>query len=124
MSSNLHKRKSGFMEDLYIGVVKIDQKITFRLKFQFHALFFFQICRDECEILEYRLCQKELAIARSQPLISHQLVLPDCMELPVLRTPDSHDCVRLGMPNINTLIKPHSCFQEDGTDYRGKFLHI
>ena len=42
MSSNLHKRKSGFMEDLYIGVVKIDQKITFRLKFQFHALFFFR----------------------------------------------------------------------------------
>ena len=44
----------------------------------------FQICRDECEVLEYQLCQKELAIARSQPMISHQLVLPDCKELPVI----------------------------------------
>ena len=52
----------------------------------YHPISFilFQICRDECEVLEYQLCQKELAIARSQPMISHQLVLPDCKELPVI----------------------------------------
>ena len=80
---------------------------------------FFQICRDECEVLEYKKCPKELAIARSQPMISHQLVLPDCQELPVIGSPDSHNCVRLGMPGINHLIQPHSCFREDGSDYRG-----
>jgi len=34
-----------------------------------------QVCRDECELLEYGLCHKELAIARSQPLINHQVTM-------------------------------------------------
>ena len=81
---------------------------------------FLQICRDECEILEYDLCQRELAIARTQPMIHHQLVLPDCHELPVISTTASYNCVRLGMPSVSgqQLIKPHSCYKEDGTDYR------
>ena len=44
----------------------------------------FQICRDECDVLEYDLCHKELAIVRDQPMLSHQLVLPDCGSLPVI----------------------------------------
>lgn len=87
----------------------------------FQILFFNpQICRDECEILEYDLCQRELAIARTQPMIHHQLVLPDCHELPVISTTASYNCVRLGMPSVSgqQLIKPHSCYKEDGHDYR------
>ena len=78
-----------------------------------------QICRDECEVLEYQLCQKELAIARSQPMISHQLVLPDCKELPVIGSTDNYNCVRLGIPELTQLIKPHACYRDDGSDYRG-----
>ena len=78
-----------------------------------------QICRDECEVLEYQLCHKELAIARSQPMISHQLVLPNCTELPVIGSTENYNCVKLGMPAMNQLIRPHSCFREDGSDYRG-----
>ena len=70
----------------------------------------FQICRDECEVLEYQLCQKELAIARSQPMISHQLVLPDCKELPVIGSADNYNCVKLGMQH-NSLLKPHACYR-------------
>ena len=76
-----------------------------------YPLITFQICRDECEVLEYQLCQKELAIARSQPMISHQLVLPDCKELPVIGSADNYNCVRLGMQHSNSLLKPHSCYR-------------
>ena len=82
-------------------------------------MYYFQICRDECEVLEYQLCQKELAIARSQPMISHQLVLPNCKELPVIKTTQSYNCVQLGMPALTHLIRPHSCYKDDGSDYRG-----
>lgn len=70
-------------------------------------------------MLEYSLCHKELALVRSQPMISHQLVLPDCKELPVIGTTDNYNCVRLGMPTVTQLIKPHACFRDDGSDYRG-----
>ena len=78
----------------------------------------FQVCRDECELLEYGLCQKELAIARSQPLINHQLVLPDCKELPIIGASQSYNCVRLGLPNMNQLIKPQNCYNDNGQEYR------
>ena len=86
--------------------------------------FIFQICRDECEVLEYSLCHRELEIARAQPLISHQLVLPDCAELPVVGATASYNCVRLGLPQLsdrNQLLKPHSCYagDEGGKGYRG-----
>lgn len=78
-----------------------------------------QVCRDECEVLEYDVCRKELAIARSQPMINHQLVLPDCHELPVVGSTGSYNCVRLGIAGVSQLIKPHSCFGGDGGEYRG-----
>lgn len=78
-----------------------------------------QVCRDECEVLEYGICHHELAIARGQPMLSHQLVLPDCNELPVVGSSQSYNCVRLGMPQVTHLLKPHSCYVDDGSDYRG-----
>lgn len=78
-----------------------------------------KVCRDECEVLEYDICQKELEIARSQPMINHQLVLPDCKELPVTGSTASYNCVRLSMPHVTQLIKPHSCYKDSGEDYRG-----
>lgn len=69
---------------LYISVVVWHYIESDLVTYPVLSFILFQICRDECEVLEYQLCQKELAIARSQPMISHQLVLPDCKELPVI----------------------------------------
>lgn len=53
-------------------------------------------------------------------MIHHQLVLPECQELPQISTPESYNCVRLGIPHVNQLIKPMMCYNGDkGTDYRG-----
>ncbi|CAB4068987.1 ROR1 [Lepeophtheirus salmonis] len=78
-----------------------------------------KICRDECEVLEYDTCHKELAIVKGQPMLNHQLVLPDCKELPVIGTSGNYNCVRLGIPGVVQLIKPHGCYVGNGGDYRG-----
>lgn len=71
-----------------------------------------RICRDECELLENELCQKEYAIAKRHPTIGQKLPLENCSDLP-----DDSDCMKLGIaidvsPNEN-------CFWEKGTGYRG-----
>jgi len=38
--------------------------------------------RDECDVLENDICRTELAIAKSHPMIGHQMGLPECTELP------------------------------------------
>ncbi len=68
------------------------------------------------------MCKKELALVRGQPMINHQMVLPDCNELPRIGTPEAYNCVRMGIPHVNReqLIKPMLCYsEEDGSDYRG-----
>ena len=77
----------------------------------------FQLCRDECELLEHDVCKKELAIARGLPMLDYQIVLPDCNNLPIIGM--DTNCVRLGMPSVSQLIKPHSCYVDNGEDYRG-----
>ena len=47
-----------------------------------------------------------------------QLVLPDCKELPIVGSSQSYNCVRLGMPNVSQLIRPHSCYTDNGQEYR------
>ena len=78
-----------------------------------------KICRDECEILEHKVCKTELAIARNYHLLGHQMVLPDCEALPPVGSRESTNCVKLGFPLGERLIQPHSCYQGRGEEYRG-----
>ena len=78
-----------------------------------------KICRDDCEIVEQRVCQSELAMVRRHPLLSRQLELPYCEELPPIGSSESEDCVKLGLPLVNQLIQPHDCFNGNGETYRG-----
>lgn len=78
-----------------------------------------KICREECEVLEQDYCQSELETARSHPLIWQQMVFPECDELPPIGSMESHNCVRLGIPNTAQLIQPHSCYNGVGDTYRG-----
>lgn len=71
-----------------------------------------RICRDECELLENELCQKEYAIAKRHPTIGKQLQLEDCETLP-----NGNDCSRMGIRvDVN---ENESCFWENGSGYRG-----
>jgi hypothetical protein len=78
-----------------------------------------KLCREECEILENTICRKELAIARQYAALERQLVLPECHEIPPIGSPESANCVRLFIPEVEQLIKPHNCYNADGSGYRG-----
>ena len=78
-----------------------------------------KLCREECEVLESRICRKELAIARQYAALEKQLVLPECQEAAPVGSPESANCVRVGIPEVRQLIRPHSCYKGEGEDYRG-----
>lgn len=71
-----------------------------------------RICRDECELLENELCQKEYAIAKRHPVIGQKLPLEECSRLP-----RHTDCSTMG---ITIDVEPtQTCYWEDGSGYRG-----
>lgn len=51
-----------------------------------------RICREDCELLENELCQKEYAIAKRHPTIGLKLPLEDCWDVP-----EDEDCLRMGI---------------------------
>ncbi len=76
-----------------------------------------KLCREECEVLESQICHKELAMARQ--VVDKHVILPECLELPPVGSPESANCMRLGIPKVSNLIKPHKCYKGDGGSYRG-----
>ena len=71
-----------------------------------------RICRNECELLENELCQKEYAIAKRHPTIGQMLPLEDCHNLP-----DTKDCSKLGI--TIDVDETETCYWENGSGYRG-----
>ncbi|KAM6188176.1 LOW QUALITY PROTEIN: tyrosine-protein kinase transmembrane receptor ROR2-like [Sarcoramphus papa] len=77
-----------------------------------------ELCWDECEVLENDFCRQEYNIARSNPLILMQLQLPKCEDLPQSDTLEAASCIRLGIP-VERLNQYHQCYNGSGADYRG-----
>ncbi|CAH1244273.1 ROR1 [Branchiostoma lanceolatum] len=77
-----------------------------------------QLCRDECEILENDICKTEYILAKTHHLIG-EWILPDCSELPLIGTPASSNCIRIGIPTMNHINRSHSCYEGKGSGYRG-----
>ncbi|XP_055840262.1 tyrosine-protein kinase transmembrane receptor Ror [Episyrphus balteatus] len=71
-----------------------------------------RICRDECELLENELCQKEYAIAKRHPTIGQKLPLEECQSLP-----HASDCSSFGIA-IDVNPEEH-CYWGYGSEYRG-----
>ncbi|XP_059220270.1 tyrosine-protein kinase transmembrane receptor Ror isoform X2 [Stomoxys calcitrans] len=71
-----------------------------------------RICREECEILENELCQREYAIAKRHPVIGQKLPLEECSRLP-----RHTDCSSLGI--VIDVDKTQTCYWDDGSSYRG-----
>jgi hypothetical protein len=69
-------------------------------------LYFAQICREDCELLESSVCENEYAIAKQQILLgdAHH-VLPNCAVLPVAGTKEAGNCIRLGMTSIQPVVQ-------------------
>ena len=91
-----------------------------------------RICRDDCELLENELCQKEYAIAKRHPTIGQKLPLEECYDLPQQSTTDDKvlivgeagatsegtvDCMRMGI-KID-IVPEDDCYWENGSSYRG-----
>lgn len=72
-----------------------------------------RICRNECELLENELCQKEYAIAKRHPAIGQVLPIEDCYNLP-----EENDCSSLGI--AIDVDENEDCYWENGSKYRGK----
>ncbi|XP_078575242.1 inactive tyrosine-protein kinase transmembrane receptor ROR1-like isoform X3 [Branchiostoma floridae x Branchiostoma japonicum] len=77
-----------------------------------------QLCRDECEILENDICRTEYILAKTHHLIG-EWILPDCSELPLIGTPESANCIRIGIPTMNHINRSHTCYEGKGSGYRG-----
>ncbi|XP_069694421.1 tyrosine-protein kinase transmembrane receptor Ror-like isoform X3 [Periplaneta americana] len=78
-----------------------------------------RICRDDCEILENEICRTEYAIAKRHPLIGQQLALPECGDLPAVGSPDSENCLKLGIPMPDNIEPDEMCYTGRGESYRG-----
>ncbi|PNF43882.1 hypothetical protein B7P43_G02778, partial [Cryptotermes secundus] len=78
-----------------------------------------RICRDDCEILENEICRMEYAIAKRHPLIGQQLALPECGDLPAVASPDSDNCLKLGIPRPENVEPDEVCYTGMGQSYRG-----
>lgn len=72
-----------------------------------------RICRNECELLENELCQKEYAIAKRHPAIGQVLPIEDCSSLP----DETNDCSSLGI--AIDVDEQEDCYWENGSKYRG-----
>lgn len=72
-----------------------------------------RICRNECELLENELCQKEYAIAKRHPAIGQILPIEDCSSLPE----ETNDCSSLGI--AIDVDEQEDCYWENGSKYRG-----
>lgn len=73
-----------------------------------------RVCKQDCEILENELCQKEYAIAKRHPQIGQQLILEDCQDLPE----DDPDCLKIDIGAM--MLSDDECFWENGSGYLGK----
>lgn len=73
-----------------------------------------RVCKQDCEILENELCQKEYAIAKRHPQIGQQLILEDCQDLPE----DDPDCLKIDIGAM--MVSDDECFWENGSGYLGR----
>ncbi|XP_017005784.2 tyrosine-protein kinase transmembrane receptor Ror [Drosophila takahashii] len=102
---NIFKKKSTIYEDVFSTDISSKYPPTREsenLK---------RICREECELLENELCQKEYAIAKRHPVIG-MVGVEDCQKLP-----QHKDCLSLGI--TIEVDKTENCYWEDGSTYRG-----
>ncbi|XP_021201264.3 tyrosine-protein kinase transmembrane receptor Ror [Helicoverpa armigera] len=82
--------------------------------FRYNSTVLRRVCKQDCEILENELCQKEYAIAKRHPHIGQQLTLEECQDLPE----DDPDCLRISIGAV--MVSDDECYWENGSGYLGR----
>ncbi|KAF9410436.1 hypothetical protein HW555_010487 [Spodoptera exigua] len=93
-----------------------DSNSTFAAMFDFryNSTVLQRVCKQDCEILENELCQKEYAIAKRHPHIGQQLTLEECQDLPE----NDPDCLRISIGAV--MVSDDECYWENGSGYLGR----
>ncbi|XP_075974386.1 tyrosine-protein kinase transmembrane receptor Ror-like [Anticarsia gemmatalis] len=94
--------------------LKPNSSITSILNYRYNSTVLRRVCRQDCEILENELCQKEYAIAKRHPHIGQQLTLEECQDLPE----DDPDCLRISIGSV--MVSDDECYWENGNSYLGR----
>lgn len=101
----------GKIPDMYL---KPNNSVTSFFNIRYNATVLRRVCRQDCEILENELCQKEYAIAKRHPHIGQQLTLEECQDLPE----DDPDCLRINIGSV--MVSDDECYWENGNGYLGR----
>lgn len=101
----------GKLPDMYI---RPNSSIGSLFNYRYNSSVLRRVCRQDCEILENELCQKEYAIAKRHPHIGQQLNLEECQDLPE----KDPDCLRISIGAV--MVSDDECYWENGNGYLGR----
>lgn len=93
---------------------KPNNSFALMFNYRYNSSVLRRVCRQDCEILENELCQKEYAIAKRHPHIGQQLKLEECQDLPK----DDPDCLRISIGAV--MVSDDECYWEKGDGYLGR----
>jgi len=74
------------------------------------------LCREDCEILKYDICRKELEAAKSNDLLN-EAFQTDCTNLPPTYSSRSDKCTKIH--ENRAVVGRHKCYNETGEGYKG-----
>jgi len=74
------------------------------------------LCREDCEILKYDICRKELQAAKNNYLLN-EAFQTDCTALPATFSPRTDKCTKIHANRA--VIGRHKCYNGTGEGYRG-----
>ncbi|KAG6453049.1 tyrosine-protein kinase transmembrane receptor Ror [Manduca sexta] len=101
----------GTLPNVYVKSSNVTNEM---FNYRYNATILRRVCKQDCEILENELCQKEYAIAKRHPHIGQQLTLEECQDLPE----NDPGCLKIDIGAL--LLSDDECFWENGIGYLGK----
>lgn len=103
-------------ENLPNGVVPpgYEKNYTSMFDYRHNSTVLRRVCKQDCEILENELCQREYAIAKRHPHIGQVLILEECQDLPE----DDPDCLKIDIGAV--MLSEDECYWENGSGYLGR----
>ncbi|KAK3091292.1 hypothetical protein FSP39_018693 [Pinctada imbricata] len=81
-----------------------------------------KMCRDECEMLEQKICKNEYRLGMNHPMLGSDF-MPVCRELAHPDSAEGRKCFRIGVPvdkkDMNYKKEVETCYKSVGETYTG-----